>query len=355
MIYNREILTKDPYLLSGNQITYNYGIFSYIISGALYKWFGMYTIDIITTLLVIVLIFIADKIIKNDPITKSFIILSLTIFTIPDSYVALFSLTFLWISFYLADNKTKWWIVPMIIACINHPVSIIPALYFVLKDKNVIFIFGAISAYFAAIIYLMSINKTSFNITYLLMSIIRIGTMILPIFVNNNMLNDVISNIKPALKSKEAIKILDEIFYSRINIVRIIAIVIALSFIVTTGNQIAIMNKFEEYKLVFIDVAEGFPQNLNGSIKVVDYYLMPAIYYFPLHNITLADGSYRENSHTKIPTKVYTSKKEYEENVKQYDYVLICKYCIATTNDRYFLDKYYTLVWNNSFYDLYKI
>ncbi len=355
MIYEGKVILKDPYLLGGNQITYNYGLFSYLLSGALYKWFGIYTIDIITTLLVIVLIVIIDKIIKNDPITKSLIILSLTIFTIPDSYVALFSLTFLWISFYLANKKKRWWILPMLIACINHPVAIVPSLYFILKDRNTIFIFGAISAYFAAIIYLMSTNNTNIGLGYAMMTILRIGTMILPIIINNKMLNDVILKIKSTIKNKEAINILDEIFYSRINIVRMLAIVVTLSFFVATANQIAMLNRLDEYKLVFTDVAEGFPTNLNGSIKVVDYFLMPGVYYFPLHNITIADGSYRENSHTKIPSIVYSSKEEYEKEVERYDYVLICKYCIPATNDRYFLDKYYTLVWNNTYYDLYKI
>ncbi len=381
MITQRKILLKDPYLLDGEQLTFSYGIISYIVSGLLYPVFDYLTVDIIIFILILINTFLITKFLKKDTITASLLILSLAFFTTTDSYVSAFSLTLFWYSLYQYKRK-KHWEIPMIIACINHPFTLIPASYFVLKDKKTWSIITSIIIMYFLIISFFFSKNSEIEFYYPVVIIFRSIILLSPILIKEDLFSEItrkISNsvedyeesINKILKNlsidskkvkkrtkkfnKEVEKIIKKFWYSRQTIIRIILIIIIVSIITMEMMRITTNLTLPHTELLTNDVSENFPKNISGSIRVVDYMFLPAIYHFPKNNIVLGVGSFRENNPVKFSPTIYRTISEYEEATKNYGFVLHCKYCNPLVNDWYFLNKHYNIIWENKYYSLYNI
>jgi hypothetical protein len=334
MMVENTILLKDPYLLDGEQYSFIYGVTGYLISAVFYPFFTYLTIDALMFLLSIINLVLLSKLIKKNNLTFIIVLFSILTFPLQDSYIIYLSLTLFWVALVMYKNKRNWKI-PLFIACFNHPVTLIPSLYFLFKDKRGWLIISApIIVYYVISSFLFS-SSLVFHISYFVNIILRAIIFLSPILVEKN-----INFIKKVFKHPSQ-------FIMKSTLVVITLLII---FNETNFNLLTLPHK----ELLTNDVSEGF-QLINGSIRVVDYAFLPAVYHFPKNNIILGVGAYRENNPINNYHQLYRTLNDYKEGVEVYDYVLHCKYCNPPVNDKLYLDEYFNKVGENDYYFLYNL
>ncbi|PIU88774.1 hypothetical protein COX58_03400 [archaeon CG_4_10_14_0_2_um_filter_Archaea_38_6] len=383
MILNHEFLAHDPYLLEGEQLTFTYGIIAYPVAGISWFLFSFFTIDVLMFIITIVDFLILRELLKKDSLLLGIIILSLSFHILGDTYVAHFSNMLFWLGVLMFYKKKNYWQIPIILSCINHPVYIIPSLYFVLKDKKLLAIIGALILYFITLAYLFA--QTGEASSYLpLVFLFRLLIAMSPIILIEDVFREIYKNIynlgesiKKNIKNKEVhktsnkivkesrknINLIKEFLMFKIPLVYVI-LVVCITIIITQNiiflvglnpNNLFFLTSPDTIKTEFF---QGFP-NITGTVRTIDYLWLPTLLYTN-ENMTLTEGSFRENNNINLNLGLgsfYWTNESYAEfvNSSDFNYVLICVQCNPPTNEGEILDGNYPLVWSNDYYKLYSI
>lgn len=377
MIINHEFYAYDPYLLSGEQLTFNYGIIAYPLAGLLWFVFSYFTIDVLMAVITVIDFILLSKLLKKHSILLSIILLSLSFHVAGDTYVAHFSNMLFWWGVYSFYRKKRFWQVPIILACINHPAIIAPAAYFILKDKKLLAVIGVLLAYFVSISYFFA-QSSSFHFYLFFVFLFRLIICLSPVILIEDFFGELKKSIqgfdkmisrvdknyskKFVKKSEENINVLRKIVFFKIPLIYVILIVIATIILTQNIIYLIFFNTNNLFLLTSLNQVQsslfnGFP-NISGEIRTIDYLWLPSLIYFN-ENITLTEGSFRENNVIKIENEPFywSNRSEYSFFVQKdsFDYVLFCKLCSPPTNEKEFLDDYYSLVWENEYYYLYSV
>lgn len=365
MIVNQEFTIYDPYLLNGEQITFLYGSIIYTIGGVLWFLFSYYTVDVIMIIITILNFLIFKKLFKQDNLTILILMTSFVSFIQPDTFVAYFSLFLFWLSFLLLHEKRKYWKIPLILSILNHPVYLIPSLYFILKDKKLIPVFITIIAYFSIISFYFS--KTGSITLYLpIVFLQRIIFALTPIILVNDFFKELNNEIKKDNIVKKLLNNVKKFLFHKLPIIHIILIVIfsiAVSLFLignVTSYQFSNLNEFITINSMPAQISvlfNNFP-NITGIVRNVDYFWLPSIL-LNKEGVILTEGSFRENNDITLDLKPFywSNETQYEEYLDEnsVDYVLFCKNCITPTNEKRILLKEYALVWENEYYYLFMV
>lgn len=375
MIIEQRFIPYDPYLLSGEQITFAYGLIAYPISGLFWFIAKDYSVDILMALCSILAFFLIKNLLKQD-FPTSILTLSMLYNVLGDTYVFYVSNVLFYLGLYLYYNHKRFWQVPIILACLNHPVTIIAATYFILKDKRLFSVLFSILAYFLVVTFFFS--KTATLTFYLpIVFLTRLFMLLFPVFFIEDIYSEfyntiyhihktigkytksvVIKKVSNDIlqKSKKQIPIIRHFMDTKIPLSYMLLIEITTVFL-----AIVIMQLFFQtwnYSLYTFKVDSvlfnSFP-NITGNIRVVDYAWIPSLL-FSKENITFYGGSFRENSNNNFSPNLLTNDSYYASlRSSNVTYVLVCKQCSMQNNELELLRSNFILYWENDYYYLYKV
>lgn len=373
MIIEQRFIAQDPYLLGGEQLTFTYGIIIYPITGLLWFIFQTFTVDIVMFILSILVFIILKKLIKKEWIV-GVLTLSMLFNTVGDTLVFYFSNVLFYFGILLYYKKIRFWQVPIVIACINHPLTLIPSIYFVLKDSKLFAVFGTIVSYF--IIISLFFSQTSKIPIYLpLVFIVRVLLLIIPIVLIEDVFTkfyEVIYSLHKKVISSTDIKIIKKVSkqivkHSKKNIssikkfvnlkIPLPYVIFLIGFVCFLTATITLSFTGANYRTYFISTTELFDNfpNITGNMRVIDYLWLPSLM-FSNDNITFSDGSFRENNNINFASNYWTNESYYNFILdKSFDYILVCKLCNPPTNEFDILNDNFELFWENEYYYLYEI
>jgi len=334
MIAQGTILLKNPYLLAGQQSTFTYGIPFYAVAGILWFLFGRFTIDFLMFLTSLLSFFVMRRVVK-DVSHQTIALVLLWGFVIPDSYIAYSANFFLWLTAYLYLEGKRYYQIPLAIACLTHPFSIVVGLYYAYKERKNIILIG-IFLFYHLIITLVFASQGSMVLPNIINTVIaRVAIGIFPVLLHQNL-------------SKKIIRIVS------VSLVVLVSISNAILLLLIEPMQL--QGFYEEYKTLF----KTFP-SISGNMRVVDYDYLPSAYYFHERGLTINTGSFFESwiPHTRRKWEVAKEYQQYLEE-HQIDYVLICKRCGtvfpgAHPTEKVILSQYHPTIWENQYYKLYHV
>ncbi|MBN1923447.1 MAG: hypothetical protein JW791_01655 [Nanoarchaeota archaeon] len=353
MISEQRLILLDPYLLKGQQLTFFYGIITYPLSGLLYLLFSNYTVDVFMAIITVIDFILLYKILGKNRVVFGVIILSLLFHTIGDTLVAHFSNMLFWWGVYAYYKKKKFWQLPFILSALNHPFTLLVALYFGLKDKKLFCALLATLSYFIILSLIFSKNS-NFNIYLPAVFIVRMLILLAPAAVKEdyfrNSKNKIIKKVSSFLSCQITVYELILIISS----LTLLTIVVCSSLFIITGHYF-VLKSIDDVSSRFF---EGFPE-INGTLRIMDYYWLPFLIY-DSQGFTSTSGSFRENNLVSLipPTHIVEfEKNEYSDMIikEGINYVLYCKECYTKSNEKDLLDSYYNLVWENDYYLLYEV
>ncbi|VVB74245.1 Uncharacterised protein [Candidatus Tiddalikarchaeum anstoanum] len=371
MIKECRFIPYDPYLLNGEQITFAYGLVAYPVAGLVWFLLGEYTIDVLMALSSIAIFVILKMLVKND-LPVSILTLAMLFHTLGDTYVFYISNLLFYLGLLLYYKHVKFWQVPIILSCINHPIAILPAIYFIFKDKKLFAVLSTVIVYFLVITFLFS--KSASMTPYLpLVIIARTFLLLFPVFIIEDLYkgfnnaadnihtkiaaysrNRTVTNISKKIitSSKKNISFFKKLFDFKVPLLYVIAMVLISMFSVLILSQIYFQTW--NYSLyAFNDkLFYNFP-NISGSVRVVDYNWLPALLFTP-PNVTFFGGSFRENNNIDFSTHVWDNSSYYSFLVNNsINYVLVCKQCNLPTNEPIIVRTFFSKYWENDYYTLY--
>ena len=334
MIAQGAVLTRNPYLLAGQQTTFTYGIPFYIVSGLLWFLFGRFTIDILMLLTSLLSFFIMRKIVK-DVRYQTMSLLLLWGFVIPDSYIAYCANFFLWLTAYLYLRRKGRYQIPLAVACLTHPFSVVVGLYYVYKERKNGILVGIFLCYHLVITFVFASQ----------------GNIVLPNIINTFIARVAIGLFPLLLQEKIREKIIK--VTSRILTWAVVAANVVLFLLI---EPMQLRGFYEGYHTLF----KTFP-DISGNMRVVDYDYLPSVYYFHKKGLTINTGSFFE-SWILITRRKWKDRAEYQQYLGEYhiNYVLSCKECGtifpgAHPTEKAILSRNYQPVWENQYYILYSI
>ncbi len=350
MILEGRFLLQDPYLLNGQQLTFVYGIIVYPIAGLLWFIFNYYTVEVLMLLITLIDFILLRKMLKNN-VWVGFLLLSLILHTIGDTLVAHFSIMLFWLGTLLYYKKKRIWQIPIILSCINHPIMIVPSIFYMIKDKKMIPILSIIFLYFAG---LSAFFAQSSSLTYYLpfIFLFRVLISLGPIFV----LEDSFKKYNHKLFNWVRDFLSYKVTIYQVILISMAIILIVQNSVITIGLQVGTFLLTHSLTQVRQDFFEDFP-DINGTLRIVDYHWLPSVV-LNNENIVSTEGSFRENNNIKLEfQRFYWTNDSYAEfvNENNFDYIMICKKCTPPTNENEFLELYYNLFWENEYYSIYSI
>jgi hypothetical protein len=255
-------------------------------------------------------------------------------FIIPDSFIAYCANFFLWLTAYLYLKGKRYYQIPLVIACLTHPFSLIVGLYYVYRERKNGMVIGFFFLYYLIISFMFTAQGSLVlpNIINTLFARVAIG--IFPILLNEHL-------------SKKMIRI------TSVALVALICLSNIVLFLLVEPMQIR--GLYEEYHTLF----KEFP-HISGNMRVVDYDYLPSAYYFHERGLTITTGSFFE-SWILQTRREWKGVKEYQQHIEAHliDYVLTCKECGALfpglhSTEKAILSSRYPLIWENKYYNLYR-
>ncbi len=341
MIREGRIILYDPFFR--DQITYAYGIVAYTVAGLLWFIAGPLSIKIIIALSILFEYIILLKLFSKDDLWIFLLTLLNLFFTIFDAYVAIFSNCIFWLAIYSYYNKKVWWPIPLLISAFNHPYTFISSLFFLVEEPSFLMPEALILAWF-----LLS-TKTFSTSTYV------------PIYTVFMATGRVITNISPImvlfLKGrilKTDVKILEAISKVKITLPQMITISI---IIYSVGLTIAFyLLVVQPFGYMDESMYEGMP-HVDGTIRVIDFVHLPSVFWLPKHNLTLEEGSFRENDPQYLVWRYWDNFSSYNNYLitNNISYVLVCNKCNPPTNEIDLLKDNFPIVWQNQYYRLFYV
>jgi hypothetical protein len=334
MIAQGEVLTRNPYLLAGQQATFTYGIPFYAVSGLLWFLFGRFTVDILMLLISLLSFFIMRKIVK-DVFYQTISLLLLWGFVIPDSYIAYCANFFLWLTAYLYIRGKGSYRIPLAVACLTHPFSVVVGLYYVYKERNNGILVGIFLCYHLVITFVFASQGNVALPNIINTFIARVAIGLFPLLLHEKIRGKIIKTASVTLAG---------------------AIIIANVVLFLLIEPMQLRGFYEGYHTLF----KKFP-DISGNMRVVDYDYLPSAYYFHKKGLTINTGSFFE-SWIPATRRKWTDREEYQQYLGEHhiDYVLTCKECGAIfpgahPTEKAILSRNYQPVWENQYYTLYTI
>ena len=303
MIREGRFILQSPYLLEGQQYTFTYGIPFYAVAGLLWFVFDRFTIDLIMFLITLLSFAILRRMI-NKVGYQAMALAMLWGFVIPDSYIAYCANGLLWLTAYLYGKGKRYYQIPLALACLTHPFSVIVGFYYAYRERRLLILIGMFLVYHLIISFLF----------------VSQGHMVLPNIINT-MVARVVIALVPVL--------LQEAMYKKITKAVSLALVglVCLSNVVlfTLVEPMQVYGYYEAYQRLF----NAFP-HISGTMRVVDYDYLPSAYYFHEEGLTITTGSFFEGWIVQTRTK-WDYEREYQQYLDDHDidYVLVCKACGA--------------------------
>ncbi len=126
----------NPNFNSGKQYVWAYGIFANLISGLFYFVFGKFTVKILEIVLFTIVVFVANKHIRNKLRLTFFLLCAYIILPYTGAYLYLFSMTVFILGYYSRNKKTS--IITKIIAGLNHVFFTLFNFYYFRKNKKLL-------------------------------------------------------------------------------------------------------------------------------------------------------------------------------------------------------------------------
>jgi hypothetical protein len=334
MITQGTVLFKNPYLMAGQQPTFTYGIPFYIIAGVLWSLFGRFTIDVLMFLTTFFSFLVMRKMVK-DVNYQTMALLLLWGFVIPDSYIAYCANFFLWFTAYLYLKGKRHYQIPLVIACLTHPFSIVVGLYYAYKERKNSILIGIFIFYYLIITYVFASQGNTILPNIINTFIARVAIGIFPIILQENI-------------RKKIVRI------TSISLVALVSISNGVLFLLVEPMQLR--GFYGGYQTLY----NTFP-NISGNMRVVDYDYLPSAYYFHKKGLTINTGSFFE-SWIFPSRRKWGGAQEYQQYLKKHyiDYVLICKRCGTIfpgvhPTEKAILSQNYSTIWENYYYKLYCI
>lgn len=334
MIREGRFLLHNPYLLAGQQYTFTYGIPFYAVAGVLWFVFDRFTIDLIMCLITLLSFVIIRRMVHKVGYQAMALAL-LWGFVIPDSYIAYCANGLLWLTAYLYGKGKRYYQVPLALACLTHPFSVIVGFYYAYRERKLLILIGMFLVYHFIIAFM---------------------------FVSQG--NSVLPNIINTLVARVAIALFPVLLQEEIHKKIIKAVGLALVGLVCLSNVVLfalvepmqLHGYYEGYQTLF----NAFP-HISGTMRVVDYDYLPSAYYFHQKGLTIATGSFFEGWIVQTRRK-WDDEGEYRQYLDDHhiDYVLVCEACGAVfpgahPSEKTILSARYPAVWKNEYYMLYRV
>jgi len=334
MLTEGRFLLKNPNLLAGQQSTITYGIPFYILGGLVWSIFERFTIDFLMGVTTLFSFLVVRKICDNIIYQATSLVL-LWGFIIPDSHIAYCANFFLWLTAYLYLKKSKFYQIPLAIACLTHPFSLVVGFYYAYRERKNVLLIGSFLVYHFIISFMFAAQGSIVlpNIINTLIARVLIG--IYPVLLHENIRKKIISTVS-------------------ISLVALISLSNVVLFLLVEPMQL--VGFYKEYRELITDLPR-----LSGSIRVVDYDYLPSAYFLNQKGLTVTTGSFFE-SWIPQTRKKWKGIEEYRQHAQDsnLNYVLICKRCGtifpgAHPSETSILSTFYTKVWENEYYILYSI
>jgi hypothetical protein len=327
--------------------------------------------------LISISIFIVIKKLINKDLIIGFLTLAMLYHPVGDTMVFYFSNFLFFVGLLMFYNKKKFWQIPIILACINHPFTILPSLYFILKDKKLLAVFSTIIVYFAVLTFLFS-QDSNYPAYLPLVFLSRFLILITPILLIEDVfksfydaLYSIHNTVEESIKNKQVRKLSKRIlkdsekkisFIKKLLTYKIntftVLIIILITIVLTSSTIFSFYFEGYDYSIYSYNSTNEFFQNfpnISGRVRVVDYLWLPSLLYTN-ENITYTEGSFRENNNVNFEVNHWLVEDYwFFMNESTINYVLICKQCNPPTNEGEILEEYYPLVWENDYYILYNV
>jgi hypothetical protein len=334
MIREGRFILHNPYLLAGQQYTFTYGIPFYAVAGLLWFVFDRFTIDLIMCLITLLSFAIIRRMIHNLGY-QAMALVMLWGFVIPDSYIAYCANGCLWLTAYLYGNGKRSYQVPLALACLTHPFSVIVGFYYAYRERRLLILIGMFLVYYL-IISFMFVSQ---------------GHMVLPNIINTLVARVAIALVPVLLQEDMHKKIIKA---AGVALVGLVCLSNAVLFALTEPMQVR--GYYEGYQRLF----NAFP-HISGTMRVVDYDYLPSAYYFHEKGLTITTGSFFEGWILQTRS-TWNDEREYQQYLDDHhiDYVLVCKACGAVfpgahPSEKAILSSRYPAVWENEYYLLYRV
>ncbi len=341
MIKEGRIILYDPFFK--DQITYAYGIVAYIVAGLFWFVVGSLSIKVVIALCILIEYVVLLKLFERDDLWIFLLTLLNLFFTIFDAYVAIFSNCLFWLAIYAYYNKKVWWPIPLLISAFNHPYTFISSLFFLIEEPTLLMPEALIFAWF-----ILS-TKTFSTSTYI------------PVYTIFMAAARVLANIAPIMAlflkgriHKTDVKVLEAISKVTVTLPQMITFSIV---IYSVGFTIAIyFLVVQPFGYIDESMYDGMP-HVDGIIRVIDFIHLPSVFWLPKHNLTLEEGSFRENDPQYLVWRYWDnfSSYEYYLDSNNISYVLVCNRCNPPTNEIDLLKEHFPIVWKNDYYMLFYV
>jgi len=331
----------DKYMALGKQLTFNYGLISYFTSGIIFPIFKERTIDIIEAVLLFLEYLLLKKWFKSNRLIAFNLIFLTSAVVIADSYTAIFSNFFFFISLFGYFNKKKWWNLPLFISVINHPFNVISSFYFLFRKEKKSFYPILAGIIYHGIIFLAVRNLTS-----------------LPFYMPFIIISRVFLNLSPVILGflfdevkENSLKILKKINFRTPAIMSTVLTGIFMYMIIVPALSV----DPPKNEMLDENFLNGIPK-IEGIINIIDYISFPGYYWLHQENLTSLYGIFRENNNRHFVSKFWENKEDYTNFIEtnNVNYILECKKCNPPSNEKEFVVQF-EKIWENDYYRLWKI